>query len=134
MIHKKIRIPRESAIEIMRALGNLQNAIEFEDITKDGIDIKKNFSEMTNRCDIMKKKIYDFTKICYDFQIPFERYKKYQEFSRDLSDDMNKRDKKYGLTYFDLIENQILENDKKINELVDSHSQIREDLISLREK
>ena len=134
MIHKKIRIPRESAIEIMRALGNLQNAIEFEDITKDSIDIKKNFSEMINRCDIMKKKIYDFTKICYDFQIPFERYKKYQEFSRDLSDDMNKRDKKYGLTYFDFIENEILENDKKINELVDSHSQIREDLISLIEK
>ena len=134
MIHKKIRIPRESAIEIMRALGNLKNAIEFEDVNKDGIDIKKNFSEMINRCDIMRKKIYDFTKICYNFQIPFERYKKHQEFSRDLSHDMNKRDKKYGLTYFDLIENEILENDKKINELVDSHSQIREDLISLIEK
>ena len=34
MTHKKIRIPRESANEIMRALGGLKNAIEFEDLTK----------------------------------------------------------------------------------------------------
>ena len=37
MTHKKIRIPRESANEIMRALGSRKNAIEFEDLTKDDI-------------------------------------------------------------------------------------------------
>ena len=47
---------------------------------------------------------------------------------------MQKRGRKFGYTYFDLIENEILENDRKINELVDSHSQIREDLVSLIEK
>jgi len=47
---------------------------------------------------------------------------------------MKKRDKKFGLTYFDLIESEILENDKKINELVDSHSQTRDNLVTLIEK
>ena len=56
MEHKKIRIPRESANEIMRALGNLKNAVEFEDLTKDDLEAKKNFAEMIKRCDEIKKK------------------------------------------------------------------------------
>ena len=134
MTHKKIRIPRESANEIMRALGSRKNAIEFEDLTKDDIEAKKNFGEMIKRCDEMKKKIYDYTRICYDFKLPFEYYKTFEEYTADITSDMQKRDKKFGSTYFDLIENEIFENDRKINELVDSHSQIREDLVSLIEK
>ena len=134
MTHKKIRIPRESANEIMRALGGMKNAIEFEDLTKDDIEAKKNFGDMIKRCDEMKKKIYDYNRICYDFHLPFENYKTFEEFSKDITDDIQKRDKIYGSTYFDLIENEIFENDRKINELVDSHAQIREDLVSLIEK
>ena len=62
MTHKKIRIPRENANEIMRALGNLQNAIEFEDLTKDDLEAKKNFSEMIKRCDEPRKKFLISTK------------------------------------------------------------------------
>ena len=134
MTHKKIRIPRENANEIMRALGNLKNAVEFEDLTKDDLEAKKNFSEMIKRCDEAKKKIFDFTKICYDFQIQFNYYQTYEEFHKDIRDDMKKRDKVFGSTYFDLIENEIIENDKKINELVDSHSQTKDNLVSLIEK
>ena len=134
MTHKKIRIPRESANEIMRALGGLKNAIEFDDLTKDDIEAKKSFGEMIKRCDQMKKKIYDYNRICFDFHLPFINYKTFEEFSRDLQEDMSKRDKKLGSTYFDLIESEILENDRKMNELVDSHSQMREDLVSLIEK
>ena len=134
MVHKKIRIPRESATEIMRALGNLKASVEFEDLTKDDIEAKKNFGEMIKRCEDIKKKIYDYTRICYDFHLPFHYYKKYEEFHLDITSDMTQRDKKLGSTYFDLVENEIIENDKRINELVDSHSQIREDLVSLIEK
>ena len=63
MTHKKIRIPRDSANEIMRALGGLRNGIEFEDLTKDDIEAKKNFGEMIKRCDEMKKKIYDYIQV-----------------------------------------------------------------------
>ena len=55
MTRKKIRIPRDSANEIMRALGSIKNGIEFEDLTKDDIEAKKNFGEMIKRCDEMKK-------------------------------------------------------------------------------
>ena len=134
MCHKRIRIPRENANEIMRALGTLKNAIEFEDLTKGDIEAKKNFGEMKKRCDIIKKKINDYNRICYDFNFPFEYYKTFEEFTGDLKLDMGKRDKKFGSTYFDLVENEIFENDRKINELIDSHTQMREDLISLIEK
>ena len=134
MTHKKIRIPRESANEIMRALGNMKNSIEFEDLTKDDIEAKKNFGELIKRCDEMKKKIYDYTRICYDFHLPFNYYKSFEEYSKDLTNDIQRRDKKFGATYYDLIENEIIENDRRINELVDSHTQIREDLVSLIEK
>ena len=46
MIHKKIRIPKESANEILLALGSLRDAIEFEDLTKNDLEAKKNFSDM----------------------------------------------------------------------------------------
>ena len=134
MTHKKIRIPRESANEIMRALGGLKNAIEFEDLTKDDIEAKKSFGDMIKRCEEMKKKIYDYNRICFDFHLPFINYKTFEEFNRDLTEDMKNRDKKFGSTYFDLIENEVLDNDRKLNELVDSHSQIRDDLVSLIEK
>ena len=41
MTHKKIRIPKESANEIMMALGKLNNSIEFEDLTNNDLEAKK---------------------------------------------------------------------------------------------
>ena len=134
MTHKKIRISRESANEVMRALGTLENSIEFEDLTKDDLEAKKNFSEMIKRCDEAKKKIFDFTKICYDFNLEFKYYDNFEDYRKDINNDMKNRDKKLGSTYFDLVENEILENDKKINELVDSHSQTKDNLVTLIEK
>ena len=134
MVHKKIRIPRESANEILLALGSLHDAIEFEDLTKNDIEAKKNFGDMIKRCDESRKKIDDFIHISYDYHIPFYNYKTFNEFKADLDKDIKDRDKKFGSTYFDLLENEILENDRKINELVDSHSQIRDDLVTLIEK
>ena len=134
MCHKHIRIPRENANEIMRALGSLENAIEFVDLTKDDIEAKKNFGSMLKRCEEMNTKILDLEGICQDFHQPFEKYKSYGDFAAELGEDIRQRDKKYGSTYFDLVEAEVLENDKKIKELVSSHSQIREDLINLIEK
>ena len=134
MTHKKIRIPRESANEILLALGSLHDAIEFEDLTKDDLEAKKNFGDMIKRCDESRKRIDDFIHISFDFHIPFFNYETFNEFKQDLDKDIKERDKKFGSTYFDLLENEILENDRKINELVDSHTQIRDDLVNLIEK
>ena len=57
MIHKKIRIPKDTALEVMNELGKLEDAVEFIDLTKDDIEAKKNFGMMIKRCDEMEKKI-----------------------------------------------------------------------------
>ena len=134
MTHKKIRIPKESATEILFALGRINNAIEFEDMTKNDLEAKKNYSDMIKRCDEMRKKISEFNHICKDFKVQFNNFSTFQDFNKCLTEDMKARDKKFGSTYFDLIENEILENGRRISELVDSHSQIREDLVTLIEK
>ena len=115
MTHKKIRIPKENADEILMALGKLKNSIEFEDLTKNDLEAKKNFGEIIKRCDEMKKKISDFINICSQFNIQFQNFSSFSEFNEVLSQDMKERDKKFGLTYFDLIENEIFENEKKVN-------------------
>jgi hypothetical protein len=57
MIHKKIRIPKDSATEVMDEIGKLEDAVEFIDIVKDDLEAKKNFGMMIKRCDEMEKKI-----------------------------------------------------------------------------
>ena len=134
MVHKKIRIPKESANEILFALGKLKNAIEFEDLTKNDIEAKKSFGDMIKRCDEMKKKIDDFIQICKEFQVPLNKNNTFYDLNARLSLDIQNRDKKFGLTYFDLVESEILKNSRKISDLVDSHEQMRENLIILIEK
>ena len=134
MCHKKIRIPRENANEILRALGCQENSIEFIDLNKNDVEAKKNFGSMLKRCEEMSSKISDFEVICKEYKISTTKYTKYSDFYSDLNQELSKRDKKYGATYFDLIETEIIDNDKKIKESVNSHSQIREDLVSLIEK
>ena len=57
MLHKKIRIPQETATEIMNELGKLEDAVEFLDLTKDDLEAKKNFGNMLKRCDEIEKKV-----------------------------------------------------------------------------
>ncbi len=57
MIQKRIRIPRQSAIEIMNQLGKLENSIEFLDLTKDDYEAKKNYQSLINRVEQLDLKI-----------------------------------------------------------------------------
>jgi len=134
MKHMSIRIPKDSANEIMRVLGNLDYSIEFVDLTKDDIEAKKNYGQLIHRCDEILKKIQDFNNISSDFGQTQNKYDKYIDFKIDIEKDIKARDKKSGSYYFDLIENEIYENDKRIKELVESHTNIREDLLNLIEK
>jgi hypothetical protein len=56
-VHKKIRIPRESATEVLNELGKLEDCLEFIDLNKDDSEGKKNFVSMVKRCEEMDKKI-----------------------------------------------------------------------------
>lgn len=57
MIHKKIRLPKDTAVEIMNELGKLDECIEFIDLNKDDLEAKKNFGSIIKRCDEMDKKL-----------------------------------------------------------------------------
>lgn len=65
----------------------------------------------------------------------FYKYQKYDEFVRDLEQDQSRRDSRvHGSTYFDLIENEVIEDERKLFELIDSYGQIEETLDVLYER
>jgi V-type H+-transporting ATPase subunit a len=64
----------------------------------------------------------------------FVKYNSYSNFIKDSELDENMLDKKYGSTYFDYIENQVYDEEKKITDLIQSHTQISEILENLIEK
>jgi V-type H+-transporting ATPase subunit a len=134
MLHKTIRIPLVSSHEIMNLLGRLDDAVEFEDLNKDNLEAKKNFMSMIIRCDEMEKRFLLFDKICLEHNIAFFKYDNYDQFIRDLSRDEGARHNKFGSTYFDLLEGEVLDNDKVITELLESYYQIRDNLSILIEK
>jgi len=57
MIHRKIRLPKDTAVEIMNELGKLDECIEFIDLNKDDFEAKKNFGNIIKRCDELDKKL-----------------------------------------------------------------------------
>jgi hypothetical protein len=57
MIHKKIRLPKDTAVEIMNELGKLDECIEFIDLNKDDLEAKKSFGNIIKRCDELDKKL-----------------------------------------------------------------------------
>ena len=62
------------------------------------------------------------------------KYSSFAEFINDLEKDERLRDRKYGATYFDLIESEINEEERKISELMESYNHINECLENLIEK
>lgn len=58
----------------------------------------------------------------------FTKYTSFDTFKIDLENDKETIDKRYGSTYFDLIENEIGEDEKKITELLISYKSITESL------
>jgi V-type H+-transporting ATPase subunit a len=134
MVHKQIRIPKDIAFDVMDKLGKMEDAVEFIDLTKDDLEAKKNFGGMIKRCDEMEKKILNFEKICENYNEKFVKYTSYVNFISDLENDERNRDKRFGSTYFDLIENEVLEDEKKITDLIESYAQISENLENLIEK
>lgn len=57
MIHKKIRIPKDTAAEVMDELGKLEDAIQFIDLNHLDFEAKKNFGSLIKRCEDVEKKI-----------------------------------------------------------------------------
>jgi len=68
-----------------------------------------------------------------EFKENFHHYKTYKHFISDLEQDINSRDRNHG-HYFDLVESELIEDEKRITELLDSFKKIKEDIEILSEK
>ena len=136
ILHLKLRMPGdiESSVRIMDAFGKIeQDAIEFIDLTKDDIEAKKNFQPMIKRCEEMENKISNFIKCSNDFNQKYFSYSSYIHFIKDLENDQMSRDLSFG-SYFDVVESEIIDNEKKIIDLIDAYQKIKEDLVIEIEK
>ena len=131
IVHKKIRMPGHipKAIKILEKIGSFEEGVlEFIDLTENDLEAKKSFSPLIKRCENMEIKLNALENFANEFHIPIENFQSYSEFKTALYKDQEKRQIKDN-TYFDYIENEILEEDKTISDLYDSYRNIKENLM-----
>ena len=121
MAHKKIRIPIETSIEVMEELGKLDDCIQFVDLNVHNYEERKNFGKYIERCDESLKNIQMFENMAELYHQKIIKYTDYETFKIDLENSMKNMDRNLGSTYFDLIENETEENNKKLKDFIDNY-------------
>ena len=131
IVHKRIRMPGNisSSVRIMDKIGNIpEDTIQFIDLTKDDLEAKKNFAPLIKRCEDMESKLSTFETFAAEYGMKIPSYESYASFINDLNKDQNVRKINQG-EYFDKLEAEILEEEKKITDLVESFGKIKDELI-----
>ncbi len=134
MLQKRLHIPRQTCLQILNQIGKLNDAIEFIDLEKDKSQSNRAYSAMVSRCDHLEKIFIKFENICDDHNVPFIKYDNYNTFLRDLDEEEAYRTKRGKSEYFDVIENEVIEDYKKIEELIEAYENIKRQLTELIEK
>ena len=133
MTHKNIRIPTQNAHDIMEKLGSIDNSLEFVDLNQELIETKKPYNKMISRCDELEKAFIKFDTVIQGRNITYEQYKNFELFQAHLEKDISNRDKVSGSTYFDLVENEVLEDGKRMGEQIKLIEDNKEDYMKLLE-
>jgi len=118
----------------MTKLGSLHNFIEFENLNKDVIDTQKPYYSMIQRCEDIET-IFKYLDdiLIEEFDLKYEQYHNYEYFKTHLEEDISYKEKKYNENYFDLVENEINEDYKKIKEQIKLNKTSNDNYISLLE-
>ena len=95
------------------------------------LNFNKDLLEMTSNIPLNIQVFENMTQL---YEQKINKYQDYQSFKLDLENDMRNMDKNLGSTYFDYIENETAENNRKLKELVESYNSINEQLTTLIEK
>lgn len=133
MKHQKLRLPRDHAVDIMNELGKIKDGIEFIDLNKHTMEGQKNFYGMIKRCDDSEKRIAKVEKMCERYKKTLVQFTSYDQFIQDL--DLEERASRRNNTiFFDQVEHEIIEDDKKLTELISSFDSIAENLDYVKEK
>ena len=118
----------------MTKLGSLHNFIEFENLNKDVIDTQKPYFPMIQRCDDIETIFKNLDDILLEeFNMKYEEYRNYEFFKMHLDQDISYKEKKYNENYFDLVENEMQEDYKKIKEQIKLNKISNENYMSLLE-
>ena len=136
VLHLKIRMPSDidGLMRIMDMFGKTDiEAIQFIDLTKNEPESQKSFASMLKRVEQMEIKANQFFVFAERFQVKVYKYTNYQKFIEDLENDIALKDLSLT-TYFDYIESEILDNERKILDLIDSYQKIKEDIMIELEK
>ena len=118
----------------MEKLGSMHNIIEFENLNKELIDTQKPYYSMIQRCDDIETIFASLDNILLEvFNLKYEQYHNYNYFKVHLDEDIFYKEKKYNENYFDLVENEIKEDYKKIKEQIKLNKISDENYLTLLE-
>ena len=116
VLHLKIRMPSDidGLMRIMDLFGKSEiEALQFIDLTKEEPESKKSFSAMLKRVEQMEIKTNQFFNYANQFQQKIYQYTNYEKFIEDLDNDISLKELSLT-TYFDFIESEIIDNERKI--------------------
>ena len=136
VLHLKIRMPSDidGLMRIMDLFGKSEiEALQFIDLTKEEPESKKSFSAMLKRVEQMEIKTNQFFNYANQFQQRIYQYTNYEKFIEDLDNDISLKELSLS-TYFDFIESEIIDNERKILELIESYQKVKEDILIELEK
>ena len=136
VLHLKIRMPSDidGLMRIMDLFGKSEiEALQFIDLTKEEPESKKSFSAMLKRVEQMEIKTNQFFNYANEFQQKIYQYSNYEKFIEDLDNDISLKELSLS-TYFDFIESEIIDNERKILELIESYQKVKEDILIELEK
>ena len=124
----------ENSIKIMTKLGSLHNYISFENLNKDTIESQKPYYSMIQRCEEIEKNL-DFIEntLKEEFNLKYQKYNNYEYFKIHLDEDISLKEKKFNENYFDLIENEINEDIKKIKDQLKLNKGLVDNYLNLLE-
>ena len=82
---------------------------------------------MINRCENLEQIIDKIEQICEEFRIKNNKYKNILDFENDLKTDQDLREVRNS-DYFDILENELIDKNKKVQEIINSYNKLKEDL------
>lgn len=133
MTCKRICFQQEHYDQVLEELGKVENGAEIIDTNQEVMESKKEFFLPINRCKEIEKKILKVENICEEFNFEIKKYDNIKSFYADCDEDREYY-KKHSSPYFDIVENQIYEDEKRLDEFIQAKNHLIQEITEKHEK
>jgi len=133
MICKKFCFPQEYCEQVLEEIGKIENGVEIIDNNKEVMESKKECFLSIIRCKELEKKISKIEKICGEFNFEIKKYDNINNFYNDCDQDI-KNYKNFTSSYIDIIENQIFEDESKLDDFIQAKNHLIQEITDNHEK